>query len=131
MPFLDWKYTFFHFSGQCASPSEATEAKKSKKNKKKKKKKSKKKNKKRRQSSSDEASEVDGDEDFEDEVKSAMRKQIQEATKADEVSVDERNRKGYHSNYETKAPTEAELEAHARLRTREDDPMNFFWKTFW
>ena len=55
-----------------------------------------------------------------------MRKQMQDAAKADEVSLDERKRKGYHSNYETKAPTEAELEAHARLRTREEDPMNFF-----
>ena len=112
--------------------SVSTEAKKSKREKKKKKKKkSKKKNKKRRQSSStasedDDEADQEHPPDFEAEVKSAMRKQMQEANAADEVGLDERNRRGYHSNYETKAPTEAELEAHARLRTREEDPMNFF-----
>merc|ERR1711981_271572 len=110
-------------SSNLASTTEATEAKK---NKKKKKKKKSSKKKKRRQSSSASESDDNDEPDFEEEVKSAMRKQMQDATKADEVSLDERNRKGYHSNYETKAPTEAELEAHARLRTREEDPMNFF-----
>ena len=38
---------------------------------------------------------------------------------------DERKR-GYNSNYETKAPTEAELEAYQRLRQREEDPMAKF-----
>jgi len=113
-------------SSNLASTTEATEAKKSKKNKKKKKKKKSSKKKKRRQSSSASESDDNDEPDFEEEVKSAMRKQMQDAAKADEVSLDERNRKGYHSNYETKAPTEAELEAHARLRTREEDPMNFF-----
>ena len=60
--------------------------------------------------------------DIEEEVAEAMAKQ-----EASEVaaSADDRKR-GYNSIYDNKAPTEAEMEAYYRKRSRDEDPMKHF-----
>jgi len=99
--------------------------KKSKKSKKAKK--AKKRSRRQSTSSSSSASDSENSEaDFEKEVKSAMKKQKKAEAEAKNFDGDERKR-GYNSNYETKAPTEAELEAYQRLRQREEDPMAKFF----
>lgn len=78
-------------------------------------------------SSSESSSNSSGEEsDFEQKVKSAMRKQKEDEAKHKALGTDERNL-GYNSHYEAKAPTEAELEAYQRLRQREEDPMAKFF----
>ena len=54
-----------------------------------------------------------------------MKKQKKAEAEAKNFDGDEIKR-GYNSNYETKAPTEAELEAYQRLCQREEDPMAKF-----
>ena len=62
------------------------------------------------------------EQDFEEEVKNAMRK-LDSGEKS--FTADERKR-GYNTNYDEKAPTEAEIEAYYRKRPREEDPMAHF-----
>merc|ERR1711997_456082 len=62
--------------------------------------------------------------DFEQEVAEAMAKQ--EATEVEAASAIDDRKRGYNSLYDNKAPTEAEMEAYYRKRSRDEDPMKHF-----
>jgi len=59
---------------------------------------------------------------FEQEVAEAMARQGASELAA---AADDRKR-GYNSIYDNKAPTEAEMEAYYRKRSRDEDPMKHF-----
>lgn len=112
------------------SDEERKKRKRLKKKLKKEKKKSKRNKAKKKKRSKTSSSESDGEtDDFETKVQEAMKKQEMEAARAEKLlSLDERKRP-YNSMKgveDSKALTEAELEAYYRKRQRTEDPMMQF-----